>query len=324
MTLSDSDLALLGAYLDGSMEDEQEVFRFEERLSQETELADALHANLRVDLFARRMAETQGERPALQRHIPRRSLAPLVFGIALATAACLLVVFLLRPEPARTCIALVPSAVSIQDYNRELGLKGADANKVPRGTLRGSDPNPAGLVEIPIEEYLSMLEPLQDRRLQDALVGSYRFVDADYFVVALRTVEPCSAIVLLVDGAGRVLDSKGNEGSIAWPADGEWTSASGRLETPGDHVLPRRNVLRGDERLYEAGFLVPVGAGHITALIAWRREPLDANLRQTLQATVDQSRGEGSQAIQRLSHWLEDNGFDVQIKVVSERVQEGR
>lgn len=325
MTLSDADLALLGAYVDGTIDDEQVVFRFEERLANEPELADALDESGRADLFARTLRAPKAHvvAPPSARSRPRL-LGNWRFQAVLAAAAGVLALFYFVPSRPSVNVTVIACGVTLEKNHGELGLTGEDAIKVPKGTLRGSDTASTRLVEIPVEEYLAIAEPLQERRVLEALEGTYKLVDAEYFVVAVRTIEPCSAVVLLIEAGGRVVDSKGNVGQIAWPADGEWNPESGRLETPGDHVLPRRNVLRGDEKIYDPGFLVPIGAKQIGALIGLRPEPLAADLRQALQAAVESVAGLGAEESQgQLIRWLEERGFEVQTRVVPERRQDG-
>jgi hypothetical protein len=321
MTLTDADLALLGAYLDGSLADEQELFRLEERLARDPELAAALDANVRVDVLSRTLsaARRKAGPGAVLRPRPWRRRPGLIAGLAAAAGIAALLYF--RPWAGSTRVSLIATGVSLEDYHRELGLRGADVNKVPAGTLRGSAPDSA-LVEVPVEDYLALVGPLQEGRLADALDGRYALVDAEFFVVGLRTPEPCSAVVLLVDGAGPVLGARGEGGQVAWPS-GPWAPSSGRLETPGDHVLPRRSVLRG-QAPYDPGFLVPIGAGRVTALIGSRTEPLDAPLEQALRATIAEVAGAGEEeARERLSARLRALGFEVQTRIVPERRSEG-
>ncbi len=307
MTLTDADLVQLDAYLEGRMESETEIFHFEERLARDPELAQALDAGLRTDVLARRLARPHA--------VPARRRVPLLVAAAvtLAAAAAILAVLLRTPAAPTFRSALVASGLDLRANNRELGLDPADALKVPLGTLRGG-----GDVEVPLEEYLALVEPAQRQRLSDALEGRYHLDDAEYFVVALRTTEACSVVVLLVDDANQVLGPRGEASRIAWPQDVPWTSESGRMEVPGDHVVPRPNVVPGEERLYEPGLLVPIGAGRVTVLVASTAAPLSAALQQDLQTAIDSAAGQ-PHAADRLARWLEQRGFLTQRWVAAER-----
>ena len=196
--------------------------------------------------------------------------------------------------------------VRASKYGLELGLTGADARVVPEGTLRGAESE--HLVEVPLQDYLDLVAPLQERRVQEALEGPDATIAAERFALAVRTERPASAVVFL-------LDAGGGPARLAWPADGPWTADSGRLEPAGDHVIPRRAVDPDLQPLFDPGLLVPVDAGEVHVLIGLRPEPLGPELERSVRDELEAA-GERT----RLESWLGDQGFEVQRLTVRERM----
>lgn len=190
---------------------------------------------------------------------------PLAFAAAAAVLAAYGAwTFVPRaPEPLRVELAVLANERSLTDQAARLGL---DLPPPEGYGLRGEDDEPA-----PAAEYADAANAIVEDRLTEALPAPDSDAIAGYFSVAVRVEEEASVVIVLVHDTA---DLEGRWAQVVFPTDRVWTSSSGRLPA-GVHVLPRATFDAGADALYDPGFLVPLGVGGITALVATRREPLD-------------------------------------------------
>lgn len=328
MTLGRADLALVAAYVDGSLGDELARMRFEARMADEPELAEAVIASQRADAIALLAQRARAGDPRVDRETPSaRPILRLMLPLAAAAAVLVLAAtavrfFALEPRPDRTgegaatwSIAAVPTRSSIIESHADLPLAGTSARELPAGTLRGDGD---GFDEVAHERYFERVAPLHAERVRAALEAGAKSARAGHFVVGVRTEGPASAVVLVIAEDGRVLDGGVGRGHIAWPSDERWMADTGRLDDAGVHVLPRPVLTWGGGTAdYDAGFLVPLGAGSVRALVGLREAPLDDGVRAAL-ATLAEGVDGVPEAAEVLTAALVERGFDVSVVTVTE------
>ncbi len=260
--ISDDDLALAAAFLDGELEPEERT-RFELRLADDPGLAEHVERMLVTDEFVRRHAGTT--RAAAPRR--RLRLVPVLLGTA-AAAAALLVLHRLResqPDDRDALVCLRASHESATEW-----IQDAPA-------LRGL--RPPGLDEL----RAPSVPPDADPR---AFVAAARRIEASTLDAPPRAEVTAGfySIPLRLFAAGDVLVAAFPERGAAqllWPVPG----GSARLAA-GDHVLPSPSFelvddAAGPRVAYRRGYLVPLGAGRVDVVVGVRAsgaEPLDAAL----------------------------------------------
>lgn len=305
--LSDEDFAAVLAYLDGEL-DERERFRFEDRLSADSGLAESFHSIAELDLIQRVVAEA--ERAKRGRVFPFRHLAT-----AAAAALCLAAGLWIRSLASRSLAdpgVLIASAADMRGFAE---LTGGDPEWLPDQVRGGSS---SGLTPQEVVDYARDREDDLIRKALDA--GREELEDVRYRI-AFRANADCYAVIVQLserEGAKRIFP------------DGE---ESGRTERPlaggQDHVLPSRSVVLDGEgeqvtHDFRPGFVLRQGVSEASILLGLREVPLGDELGTELdQLLVDlpaQSETAGADLDGRahfVQEWLEERGFQVQrFKVV--------
>ena len=249
-TIPDSDQALAMAFVDGDLA-EPERAAFELRLSAEPDLAAHVEALLATDGLVRRHARPDAAIPA------RSRLRPVVLALAAAAAivAVVAIAALLRQPERRPAmeIALRASFESATEWVAQepsladLRPPGLDELRAP-GQPADADPR----------AFVASARAIE----LGALGASASETTAAFYSIPLRVAEPIDVVVTAFPALGAA--------QTVWPAAGE----SARLEA-GEHVLPAPSFrlvedARGARVEYERGFLVPIGAGRVTVVVATR------------------------------------------------------
>jgi hypothetical protein len=315
VSVQEKDLLLILDYVDGRLSPEAMV-GLEIRFTNDPELAAAYESFETVDDLQRQVALAQARPKKLRLLRGGRHLRPMAAAALLMVAAS---VFLTRDKGSSLCtqVAMVPSSVAWPEFNRALGVGDEWQGRTPN-PLRGSDQP-----EFPHGEYFARVAPIQEARLERALVEKTA-PPMEYFNVALRPGSACSALVLMADATGRVVDHEGSPYAPAFPATESWTADSGRLAADRLEVLPRRNlVLNDDQRIgrYDPGFLVPMKAVRLEVLVGLRKAPLDQALRDSLGLLLSdlaQVPPTPQGTSERLRSWLREHGFEVTTSSVEE------
>lgn len=303
-------------YLDGEL-DEAARIEFEMELSENPILAEAFESFARVDALRRLPRDANRSRSFGDPPTPLNALHLLL----VAAAAVLLVsaaLLLRRGAGDAFDVALLPTARDAAEHNRLIGLDAADlpldlVDRSRGGTTNDADRPSAG-------DYWERAEPAQDARARRAIDGGSSTIAAEFFVVPVRPRVDASAVVLLVDAAGDVVDE-----APAFPPsrdplgfDIAWTSESGRLEGAKTSVLPRESLRRdanAEKLSYDAGFVVPRRAGELQVLVALRAEPLGPEIQRSMLdeiAAIDTSATPSrtsTETVERLTEWLAEHGF---------------
>lgn len=241
--LRPEDQARCVEYIDGEL-DEAAQLEFERRMAHEPELALAVEQLLATDRVLREqlLAPTAARRP---RNLALRLVA------SLAAAAVLLVSVLMFLARDRSRVAFVAShespleALASAPELRLLRPEGLSA-------LRGSQDPP----NITAEEFLRTEAAAREREARSALENAVSSGEAGFFRIALELDEESLVYLQAYTRDGKAVELE--PGPRRVPA--------GRTELPSPRfsVDPSQpGVLR-----YERGYLVPVGCGELTVVIA--------------------------------------------------------
>jgi len=318
MTLQEKDLLLIVDYVDGRLSSE-EMVGLEIRFSNEPELAAAYDSFDTIDGLQREVALAQVRPKGFRLLRGGRHLRPVAAAALLLVAASL---FLTRDaqRPLATGIALVPSGIAWSDFNRALDVDGTWGDRTPNVRRASGEP------EFPHREYFDQVSPIQDARFERALAEMSAPPPMYYFNVVLRPESACSALVLIADATGQVVDHEGNPQAPAFPTGDPWTADSGRLAAGLLEVLPRRNLVwnDADKRVdpYEAGFLVPLQSIRLEVFIGLREQPFDDGLKESLDSMLsDLSAGPRSAETtsRTLQAWMNEQGFEIVKTTADER-----
>ena len=181
---------------------------------------------------------------------------------------------------AQVQVALAPSWESPEEFvEKHPGLVGLK----PPGldVLRGASES----TNIDAAAFAAKAHTVEEETASAATRPSLQPITAGYFVVPLRTERPVSIVVfgLPANGASvRFYPESTDPRPIPMQA---------RLE-PGSYVLPHERIELIDEPgsrarvVYNRGFLVPIGAGEMTVLIATRETLLDAQTLKTIDDAI--------------------------------------
>lgn len=242
--LRPEDQARCVEYVDGEL-DEAAQLEFERRMAAEPELALAVEQLLATD----RVLREQLRAPKAARRRPRNLAIRLV--ASLAAAAVLLVSVLMFLARDRSRVAFVASyespreALASAPELRELRPEGLSA-------LRGSQDPP----NISAEEFLRTEAAAREREARAALENAVKTGEAGFFRIALELDE--ESLVYL--------HASTRDGKAVELESGPRRVPAGRTELPSPRFSADPNqpgVLR-----YERGYLVPIGCGELTVVIA--------------------------------------------------------
>ena len=321
MTANQQDLLLILDYIDGRLST-QEMLRAELRFSNDPELGAACESFAAMDALQRELSRSEAG--------PLRSSGPTHFlrgglGLVSAAAAVLLVVcaglYITRDRsmPNSMRVVVLRSDVGVAGFNRELQL-GPDWLAVDPSQVRG-----AGDADVDARAYFEHVAPIQEQRLEATLEGAGTITPMTYFSLVLKPAEPCSAIVLLMESDGVVVDAEGLPFGVAFPAQEAWNVESGRLQGGSIAVLPRRNLTwdsSGDGRpIYDPGFLVRGQSGTVLALVGLRAAALDDVLRGALGSKLQELSARARNPLttaDALRAWLREEGFALQEFLIEE------
>ncbi len=267
--ISDEDLELLFAYLDGELAEEA-ALDFERRLADDPELAERCEELARTDERYRRLHER-----------PARGFVPLTWLAAAAAVVLALTAWWLRgPEPLGLQVAVLPGDATLTEFQARIGHPGLVAPDE-----RGGEGDPEQ------EAKLDILREALDRQRDVALASGQARTSAGYYYVALEIEKP--AYVLLIEfpqpGSPRVLPQ---------PA-----GALTHLSKAGVHLLPQEPLPESIEgRVFQYGYLLPLGVRRVEVLGALRAHIDTADLqviRERFAATDPRE----------LRSWLEARGY---------------
>jgi hypothetical protein len=317
--ISDENKALLVAYLDGDLS-EEERRSVETLLSDDPILAAEFEAIATLELY--RHALHGMEHRAARDRGPQRSSAvgrklPGRWGL-LAAAALLLLAFglLLRSrvhDPsgpgahhgARFRVAAVAGDSTLEDYHRRLGLPEEWVSGAQNLRSGGSGTEPDS------EDYVAELRRTESERFREALETGARELEAAWFFMPFTAERPSSVLVIGLDERSGRAVREFPRGSTPKALASSW------FERDGVHVLPEPSVRlepsegAPDRPVAGRGFLVRRSQGSRVFLFAITdRELLPEDLLR-----VDELLEDLPQATEApehtLSRHLRDEGFEV-------------
>lgn len=238
----------------------------------------------------------------------RRAAAPAFAGpgtrLAWAAAAAVLLAlgaFVLDldggPPRLEGEVAVLESTATIAGYR---ALHELDPSRLP-GTDRSSSPDSP-----PVDEIVSYAAETEQRLAAAALAEEARELDADWFRIAFRPAQACSAVVLRIAPDASV--------TRLYPEESGPDVAENRFEAHRVHFLPRPSVARGDSpggpvHDYDPGFVRPRSMDRVVVVLGLRREPLKG-LDLALPAW-EPAEGRAETRVAEVRAWLEERGFSV-------------
>ena len=200
-------------------------------------------------------------------------------------------------EPALR-VAALPTHPEQEGYLALLGL----AELEPPGEVERALPGGAHAPDV--QGFLAAVRAREEERAREALDRSAResprpAVEAGCFVLAVESDRPRAYLVLAVatDGAATRLYPDPASPAAVLPA--------------GRHVLPRPVIDPGAALPYHPGFVVPLRAGELRAIVAARDEPPGAGELEALDRVLER-RAAG------IEEWLAERDFEVRTAVLRE------
>jgi len=270
--VSDEDLRLLFAYLDGELSEEAAT-DLEHRLAGDPELARRCESLARADEAFGRLHGRPA--PRVRGHWGLVAAAATILAVSAAWW------LLQRPEPIPVRVAVLPGDATLVDYQARIGQPGLVAPDE-----RGGEADPER------EEKLARLRAAVEGSVRQALAGNRSEAQAGYYYVALEVSAPTRAVIIEFPTPG--------EPHIRYP----FGDQPPELWVSGTHLLPGKPLL--DEGLAESGFqrgyLVTFGVDRVKVLGAMR-EHLDVSDVRAIRSQL-----EGA-SVEEMRGWLESEGY---------------